>query len=639
MKIVQSGNSPKNKVKANTSLAIACVFCLTVAFYLLSFSAIPISDDEELYASVARNLVISGKISAEQLYGNLRLVGNYHGVEPAFPALASLWYRLFLHTDFGHLQSLYLLPILYTGLSAALITFIAFQLNYPNRIGAVAGILFGLSTMAWPYAKTLFREPLISLLLLLSLSVFIALTAKRNRTWSTLLLAVALLFLIILLFLTKVVMIITALAFLISIAFMHPNIKKYKEPIFIITVCSFIIFLGLFLYLFSPKVTDANIFYRFSNTFLHDAIAILVHAPHTHLWEALFAPLVSPWKGLLFYSPVCLLGPISFVKYGRKRPELFILPIIILITLLLQQALVYDSKWWTPTWGSRFLVPAIPLMITASLPVIEELSNRKKGWVVLGCLFIIGFLIQLPAIFFNSAEFTATAYLNEASFPRGLIWSIINTPVITQWQSILTQKPDLLLWRTANMHPALALVIVIMAFGLITASITYLHKARTDYIIYKGHIGLFLGLSAALVALISVSVLRIGGFDPAYHSQEFQPMCAYINENIKSGELMIIQPYPGPVWQYLMNYECGQKTWYSLPYNENITSSPAAVQLLSTLTAQNVSPGSGIWFIGQFWSKSFVPETDGMPLHNYDLTYAKYFYNSFYIFVGYYTSK
>jgi hypothetical protein len=327
---------------------------------------------------------------------------------------------------------------------------------------------------------------------------------------------------------------------------------------------------------------------------------------------------------------------ISFVRYGRKRPELFILPIAILITLLLNQALAYDSEWWTPTWGSRFLLPAIPLIIIAPLPVIEELSKMKKGMVILGGFFTTGFLIQLPAIFFNSAEFTSTTYTNEVSFPAGHIWSIIKTPILTQWQSFATQQPDLLLWRTANVQPALALMIGIMALGLITTSIIYLHKTLKDHIVYDGHIGLFLGFSATFIALITITVLRIGTFDPVYHSQEFQPMCIFIRNNIKPGDIMIVRPYPGPTWQYIMNSECGQTTWYSLPYNDEVTPNPEAEQLLSNLPTQIIPPGSGIWFVDQFWSKSYVPETEGILFNNYKLTDEKYFYNNFNTFVGHY---
>src|SRR5512143_4276 len=182
-----SSLSPNDRKRTSVALAAAYVFLLAVAGYLLSFSGLPISDDEELYASAARNLAVTGRLSAEQLYGNARLAGSYHGVEPAFPAVASLWYRLFLHSGLGHLQTMYLLPIFCTALSAALIVIIACQLGFQVMVGAAAALLYGLSSTAWPYAKTLFREPLIALILLGSLSIFLWLPRAGRRTWSTLL--------------------------------------------------------------------------------------------------------------------------------------------------------------------------------------------------------------------------------------------------------------------------------------------------------------------------------------------------------------------------------------------------------------------------------------------------------------------
>ncbi len=169
-----------NRKKVNALLSAACVFGLAVGSYLLSFSAVPISDDEQLYASAARNLAVNGRLSAEQLYGNIRLRGSYHGVEPAFPALASIWYRAFLGAGFGHLQSLYLLPVLVTGLAAGLIAIIAYQLGFSNITGITAGLFYGLSSMAWPYAKTLFREPLMALLLLAGFSAFLYMTNAEH---------------------------------------------------------------------------------------------------------------------------------------------------------------------------------------------------------------------------------------------------------------------------------------------------------------------------------------------------------------------------------------------------------------------------------------------------------------------------
>lgn len=636
MNIASSLDQSENK-KTTTFGVTFYVFVLTVTLYLLSFSGVPISDDEELYASAARNLAINGKINAEQLYGSLRLKGSYHGVEPGFPAIASVWYRLFLRTKFGHLQSLYLLPILLTGSSVALISLIATQLNYSNKVGAVAALLYGLSTMAWPYAKTFFREPLIAFLLLCCLFVFIILSKKSHHLLGTVLIAVVLLLLLGLLFLTKVVMIGVAFAFF--IVFLYRGLKEHRGQYVILLVCGSGILAGLILFILSPKATDSDVFYRFSRTFLYDALTRLFSISHAHFWEALLAPLFSPWKGLFFYSPAGLLGLVSFVRYGRRRLELFFLPISVLAILLLSQALAYDSEWWTPTWGSRFLLPVIPLLVISSLPVIEELTKRPKGLVILGCLFTVGALIQLPAILFNSAEFTSSTYLNEATFPAGYVWNIIKTPIVNQWRSIATQQPDLLLWRSASTHPALDFLIVVLALGIITTLTIYLRRNLMSQIANEKHIGLSLASWVAGIALISILMLRIGSFDPAYYSNELQPMCSFISNNIKAGDIMIVRPYPGPAWQYFMNYECGQKTWYSLPYKTESTANSDAIALLRNIATQSVVSGSGIWFIDQFWSQSFEPQTEGLPLNNYNLSYKKYFYNTFNIFAGYYTSK
>ncbi len=438
-----------NRKKVNALLSAACVFGVAVGSYLLSFSAVPISDDEQLYASAARNLAVNGRLSAEQLYGNSRLRGSYHGVEPAFPALASLWYRAFLPTGFGHLQSLYLLPVLITGLSAALIVIIAYQLGFSNMAGVTAGLFYGLSSMAWPYAKTLFREPLMALLLLASFSAFLYTTKAEHPARSRVPGAIVMVVLLVLLTLTKVIMGVAAIGLLITYPLMEPAFKANRKQAGLFVFGSVVVLAGIGALLASLHGTDADIFYRFTGAFVRDAVRRLTSLPHSHLAEALVAPLISPWKGLLFYSPVCALGMIACWKNMRSRPGLFILPAMVLISTLVSQALAYDAEWWTPTWGSRFLLPAIPLLIVAALPLIEEwIGLGRTGWMRLAGLFGLGFMIQLPAVIFNSAEYTASTYQKGGpAFPEQLIWNLAQTPVITQWQAAASQQPDLLLWR------------------------------------------------------------------------------------------------------------------------------------------------------------------------------------------------
>jgi hypothetical protein len=418
--------------------------------------------------------------------------------------------------------------------------------------------------------------------------------------------------------------------------FQSKNRANKKQGISLIVVCCLVILTGFSLYFLSPKTTDSNVFYRFSSTFFHDAIGRLTSISHSHILEALTAPLVSPWKGLLFYSPVCLLGVISLFKYGRQKVELFILPILVTTALLLNQALAYDNQWWTPTWGSRFLLPVIPLIIISSLPVIEELINKRKGQVILGFFFAIGFLIQIPAVLFNSAEFTSAAINSDKLFPAGYIWNLSKTPIITQWQAVVHQQPDLLLWRTANFRPFLALIIIIIVLCLLITTLIYLEKIINDPV-KKIPSWLFLCYNITAIALITGLVLVIGISDPTYHRQDLQPMCGFIRSNMKQGDMIIVQPYPGPAWNFLMNFDCEQGVWYSLAYNDEATFNQSEANLVNKLTAQNSR--SRLWFIDQFWTNNYLPSKRGLTTNNYKLSEERYFLGSINLFVGLYTKK
>jgi hypothetical protein len=482
---------------------------------------------------------------------------------------------------------------------------------------------------------------LIALLLLDSLSSFLYLAKEEPPLWRKVLIAIALLALLVLLTLTKVVMGIAAVALLITYPLIHPALKGHRKKVWLFAAGSLLALFLLAVFLVSLSATDENVFYRFTGTFVHDALRRMGTISHSHLAEALVAPLISPWKGLLFYSPVCVLSLVAWRKNIRRRPELFILPASVLLTALLSQALAYDGEWWTPTWSSRFLLPAIPLLIVASLPVFEELTKSgRTGWIILGSLFSVGFLIQLPAVLFNSAEFTATTYqTGSPAFPEQLIWNLARTPIITQWQAAASQEPDLLLWRTSQIEPGLVLLATGLGLALIVTAGFFLRQSISDGSIDTRNMAGFLAFSAAAIWLLAVAVLNAGTFDPAYQTRELQPLCAFMRDHVKPSEVVIVQPYPGPLWEYLMNTECGQRVWYSLPYNTEATTEPGPNQLAADLAAQKIPAGESYWLIEQTWSDSFQPDTGRAETSNYQLVSENYFYSPFPIFIGSYAPK
>jgi hypothetical protein len=608
--------------------------------YLLSFSGVPISDDEQLYASGARNLAVLGRLSAEQLYGNLRLKGQYHGVEPAFPVVASLWYRLFWRSGFGHLQSLYLLPIFFAGSSVALLVLIASQLGFSNATGTLAGLVFGLGTIAWPYAKTFFREWQIVLLLLASLALFLHVILSSPPSWRSALGGILLIMLLTILTLTKVTMAVTALLLLATVPFLKPGALELRRRLTRLTLGCTLVAVAVLIYSASYKTTDQSVLYRFTGTFLQDALSRLTSIPHSHLGEALFAPLISPWKGIFIYSPVCLVAFLSFAKYGRTRQELFILPFGILISLCLTQALAYDDEWWTPPWASRFLLPAMPLLIIASLPVLEQMTRPTRFGLFLRGLGAVGFVIQLPAVLFNSAEFTAT--MNNASrstFPAAYIWNFSRLPMIAQWQAIGSGPPDLLLWRTAADSPALASIIIVGGLGLIVTFAFWLSRSLTTSLANNPEFRRPPVVLLAALPVLALLVLKLAGLDTAYKSPELASICMFMRHHLRAGQAVVVQPYPGPIWQYLMNSECGQRTWYSLPYDQDIAANPETRQLTRDLLGKKLPVGAGYWWIRQFWAGSLAPTASELAGDRFELASEYYFYDPLGISISFYRSK
>ena len=85
------------------------------------------------------------------------------GPAPAFLATPLyLLLRAFAHLDIslGLLQGTLLWNGLVTALTAALVWLAAARLGYSDRVGALLSLLFGVATIAWPYANQFFGEPL-----------------------------------------------------------------------------------------------------------------------------------------------------------------------------------------------------------------------------------------------------------------------------------------------------------------------------------------------------------------------------------------------------------------------------------------------------------------------------------------------
>ena len=151
---------PKQKKSQCTA-----VFLILLCAYILVFCGFSSTDDEQLFIAITENLSYGREYAALPLFGNDRLQGQTGGVEPLHSIVGVPFYKAAQYFNLGKAQVLYLLPVVISALTGALLVCIAEFKSAPPKTAAFLGLVYGLGTIALPYARMNFREQLAALLI------------------------------------------------------------------------------------------------------------------------------------------------------------------------------------------------------------------------------------------------------------------------------------------------------------------------------------------------------------------------------------------------------------------------------------------------------------------------------------------
>lgn len=564
------------------------LFAFLLGVYALAYNGVPATDDEQLFASSAMNLAEHGDFNTGQLFGNTRLRGSYTGVEPLHPVLASLWYRLFLHAEsFGSLQALYLLPMLYTALAANLVLLIARLWGYPLRTGAIAGLLFGTCTIAFPYARMFFRETLAMFLLALAFYCF-ELAAQPKRPTSARLLAFYIWILALVgMLLTKVALVVALPAFVALAWTRRGELIKGIRPGEWTVAMTGLAGAAVGLYWLAGDVLPAAFFNRLSGEFFTLVAERLLSISHDGFFNAFLGSLFSPGKGLFIYSPALILAVISlFLKapYAdgegdpRWRWKIFPLPWSTLLGLLVVQALVYDREWWNVTWGTRYLLPTLPLLVIGGLPALDHvLGSSRRDWRrFLGAAAGLSILVQLGGVLVADPTYLASLYAQSpAPVPALVAWDLRYAPLVGHWRLLLSGAQPALAWvRTFPAAPTNVTVTLALSLLLVTI------PGRVLLRIVRGddpatQVSARISLAAAALLLILLPPVLLGAYrhDPAYYTGrgDYRAAYAHLEESLQPGDVVVLRSYLLPAWYYWMNTYRLPAPWYALPLPEDLS--------------------------------------------------------------------
>ncbi|MBN1678696.1 MAG: hypothetical protein JW966_00295 [Anaerolineae bacterium] len=386
-----------------------CLIVLCVAAYFVTYNGYAVSRDEWLLFDATESLARRG---------NLRLNYEYDSyvpksldearplavdTEPLQPLLAAGLFRVGQALPaVGLAHTVWLFNILVTALTLATFYAYGLALGYRARVVALAAAALGLGTIIWPYSRTFFREPLFTLLALLSVYLM-----RRLRCTLTggahLLLTVALTVVFGAVYasavLSKEVAILILPAILIEA--LPSRLTRVRVPRRMITTLAALVVLGV---VFVLILSNAEALFGI-NMARYDPGHRLDQARYnfSDMSEALKGYLFSPARGILFYSPVLLLGFFGWPRLVRQRQwRQIIMPLAVLVSFVLGYAFVRGAEQWYggSGWGSRYLVPVAPFVALWLLPVFETLLERGAAWwarLGAGLVFLISLGVQLLA--------------------------------------------------------------------------------------------------------------------------------------------------------------------------------------------------------------------------------------------------
>lgn len=281
-----------------------------------------------------------------------------------------------------------------TALSAMLLFLITRRLGYHSQVALALTLLFGLATLAWPYAKFDFAEPGIMLALLGTF--YFLLRGVQDDQLGWLLVAGLIIFggisirlatamnLVILAPIPALVTLQASRRFFRSLAWALVRTLAFLLP----TAALGVVMLAALTTILDVPLPSPAV--------LVEDIASRLDLP---IWMGLYGNVLSPGKSVFLYAPpliLALFGSLPFIA----RHKWWALPCAGIPLLYL---IVYSSigDWYGgDSWGPRYLVPAVPLLLLMAAPILEKalFDNGVRELRAALALGAAGIAVQIVAV-------------------------------------------------------------------------------------------------------------------------------------------------------------------------------------------------------------------------------------------------
>jgi hypothetical protein len=405
------------------------LFCFLLGIYLTTSAGHTTSNDEEEMYYVTQGLVERHSPALPPAEGRALAIprgpalgpdGNYYSPYGPLPSVLAI--PLY---DLGKLAATGVDPrfrdfltrmavtaqsAVATAGAATVLALVAVEIGAGAAAGVCLGLIYGLATIAWPYARAFWSEPLAALLLVLAVLFAIRGSRRNSARWwlvASLVLGLGSLAR------SAMLVCIPAIGVYLLVGAL-PGAGTPRRGRLIRQAAGFVaglalpaVMLGAYDLLRFGSVLDTG------NGFLNGLTAIRNIFGGSILVGA-YGLLLSPGKSILLYAPPVLAGLVAGPTFWRiARGEV----VLVAGLTLSQLALVTPLVFWAgdAAWGPRYLVPLVPVLL---LPVAAWLApDARLGagrTALLAAMIGMGLLVQTLGVAVNPHT-----YILETGGPDG----------------------------------------------------------------------------------------------------------------------------------------------------------------------------------------------------------------------------
>lgn len=427
------------------------VFLVLASCYLLTYrGAFHIVDEVSMFA-VAENLARTGQIHTDQIawtqwvnspgevlghFGRGGHVYSKKGGAPSFLAVPLVWAALHIPVV-GKVQAAFLLNVLVTAATGALVVQYAARLGYGRRVASACGLLFGVGTIAWPYARQFFGEPLSALGLLWAAYALYEVTRGRP-SWGWFLGAGLGLALAVATATINALMVPLFAAYAWAAGTGRTPGQRARGVVLLLAgVAAGFAWVALYNVWRFGHPLESGYHFGSGEGFTGNVL------------QGMYGLLLSPYRGFFWYTPLAWLSVWAFPRLWRgHQTEAALWGGLFAVHV---GAFGAWWMWWGGfAWGPRFLVPLAPFVAVALAPLLARWRDlRPAARAALAGALVLSVAVQMLAC---AANFVQGEILLRSIYPTDwadplrygppALFQPLHSPILLQVQALAEGRWD-----------------------------------------------------------------------------------------------------------------------------------------------------------------------------------------------------